>query len=361
MLPDADAVAAVAVSKGVIVLERDGTLTRLRLGTQGQTLRWRTTAGVVDVDDAAAGSADPPWHLTRTGSALVVASSAGIAVHDIGDGTVRWQVAFDAGPQPWQAWAIDDAVLAVGQDHLAAFALADGSHLWDRSHPTGDVQPTEAGVALHSRDRITMFSPDAPTTRWSVTVPPQQTSPLGSTHADPGPVISVGDHVRLYDATDGSELARFSPGATATRARSGVTVVAVWDDASGRPTLIGLDADGAQRWSRAGPAVPCCELVLRSLEDGGVVAAPHERPGRREVGEVLDPDDGRTLATLRRPGQVRALPHAVGDDTAVWQDGSMLIGATTTSGDIGWSAGPDSEVLLESPLLLTTRDGVLAP
>ena len=361
MLPEVDAVAAVAVSKGAIVLDRDGTLTRLRVGTQGQAMRWRTTVGAVAGRDAGTGSDDRRWHLSRSGSALVVASSAGIAVHDIGDGTVRWRMEVDAGPRPWQAWAIDDAVLAVGQGRLVAVDLADGAHRWDRSHPTGDAQPTEVGVALHSRDRLTMFTPESPTARWSVTVPPEQTSPVGLTQADPGPVVSIGDQVRLHDAADGTELARFSPGATATRTRSGVTVVAVWADGSRRPTLLGLDEDGAQRWSRTGPAVPCCDLVLRALEDGGVVAAPPTRPGRTEVGEVLDPDDGSTLATLRRPGRVRALPRAVGGDTAVWQDGSTLVGAAATRGDIRWSTGPDSEVLLESPLLLATPDGVLAP
>ena len=128
---------------------------------------------------------------------------------------------------------------------------------------------------------------------------------------------------------------------------------------SNTSALVGYGIDGSERWRTDGPEEPCCRVELRPTADGHVVALLPGRAGT-ETGWVIDPMTGTITLRFIRPTDVTSVPHAVVGSTIVWLDGAALV-ATDPAGAPVWRAESQARLLSRSPLLLSTRDGLIRP
>jgi hypothetical protein len=388
--------AAVRVSFGVIVVDAEHRVRRLQVSERGSSIRWTVglpslavhgrapswpAAPAAPAHAAASSHPDPQLEddpggrvradgggpavtITRVGTLALVGTPDGVHAVDTNDGRRRWSVRvdrLDADTGAWRAWQVGPHVLATAGETLVALDVEDGRSRWSRSVAGGRVDRLPSGAAVLYPDRVELIGPWAPGPRWTQPVDAPARWAWATEHPSPGPVVLTGARTTVLDPRGGTELADLGARATATRAASGQVVALSWDDdTTSASVLRGLGSDGRERWRRDGPEVACCGAQLRPLADGRVLVVVPGGAGD-ETGWVLDPLRGGVVHRVVRPADAGLVPVAVTGGTAVWLDGEAYVGADAASGTPRWRAESQSELLLDRPVLLATRAGVLRP
>ncbi|MCC5948877.1 MAG: PQQ-binding-like beta-propeller repeat protein, partial [Nitriliruptoraceae bacterium] len=352
--PDlADAVLATHLGDGAWLLaERDARVSVVELpaGTDPGRMRWHTTL------DADAATAVALRETTPLGGARVrvhrhadrayLGDGGGVTALDVVRGEALWRVDLEgsATAPAYRVWDVGGHLLVVGHAELLALDV-DGAIRWREPRPAGDVQPIEDGIAIVGRDRISAFGVASPAPTWSIPHPAPGSRPaVGVVERATGPLVLDGARTLTLDASDGAVRHDHGSEAVATRTPDGTVVVIHWPDGDARTSTVrGHDPDGTLRWERDGPDVRCCELLLRPIGDGHVLAATLGR-GRTDVGWVIDPEDGRTVSRVIRPTGVSPLPVAVARAPPRWRRGDGGVGARPGAGRRGLTrAAADAE------------------
>jgi len=360
LLPGGDAADAVRATFGVVVVGPDLTVRRLQATDTEPLERWRTDLGARAGADPHPG--DHPVHLGLSGTRLFVSSPTHLHVLDVSSGDPQWLRRLRTGrsdASPWHAWQAGEHVIAVSDGVVVALDGDDGRLRWSLLRPDHGIQAHRDGVAILADSELSFHTPDAVAPAWTVTAPRAARLAQPLPGATGGPVVVTGDPTLLLAAEDGRVLADLGADASATRTAGGQVVAAVWPEGGRISTLIGFGADGQERWRRVGPTDACCRLTLRPLEDGSVLAIRAGAAGQ-ETGWVLSPSTGEVLQRLTRPADTARIPVAVTEDTAVWLDGSAYL-AAAPDGTIRWRAESQARLLSSRPLLVATREGLMAP
>lgn len=367
LLAEQDVLDAVRVSFGAVVADAGLVVRRLQMTPSGSQLRWTRALPSDPPADPSTGTATPGTpaaasvHLTLSGTTLLVGTASAVHAVGIANGGLLWSTTISdpgSADQPWRAWSVDGGILAVAGASAASLDATNGSLRWQRDIGTGPVTATAAGLAVLRDDELSLLVADDPQPRWTTSVPRPAQLSRDAPSSGLGPIVVTGATTRLHDPEDGTVLAELGERAQAVRTTRGSVVAAVWEDA-GLSQLVGLGADGNERWRRPGPPVPCCGIDLRALEDGRVVALLPRRAGS-ETGWVVDAATGVVAQRLIRPADVARVPVAVTDEVAVWLDGTAFVGAGH-GGELRWRAESQARLLTAHPMLLSTREGLLEP
>ena len=164
---------------------------------------------------------------------------------------------------------------------------------------------------------------------------------------------------RILDPQTGEVLAELGSSAVVTRTTAGQVVATVWEENGAARTLVGLGVDGRPRWRADAPELVCCRVDLRPTADGHVLALFPGATGT-ETGWVIDPTTGVVLQRVTRHADVAWTPRAVAGSTLVWMDGAAVVAADTAETP-RWRAESQAGLLSASPLLQSTRDGLIRP
>ena len=359
-----DVIGAVHIAFGAVVVDSSLTVRRLHLIGDRPHLRWRADLAGAVVDGERRAAAPPTQsRLERSGTTLLLGTPSHL--HALGsiDGQQRWSTRLDRsgdGTTPWHGWLVDDAVLAVGPSSIVALDADDGSLRWRVDGVFQDVLPLASGVAVIRAGQLAVFTPVESRPRWSRAVDGPARFPLGLHPPNHGPVVvTAADERTILDPDTGEVLAELGASTVVTRTTTGQVVAALWEDDLPSSTLVGFGIDGVQRWRADGPEVPCCQVQLRPTADGRAIALFPGGAGT-ESGWVIDATTGSVTQRVTRPADVAWVPRAVVDSTVVWMDGAAFV-AADPGGTPRWRAESQARLLSASPLLLSTRDGLIRP
>jgi outer membrane protein assembly factor BamB len=346
-----EALAVTRVPFGALVVTADGVLHRLHLTDRGVHTRWQVPVQ--------AATTSPSVDLRQAGTVAFVGTTEGVHAVRTMDGATLWSTPLPtAEAAHWTSWPAIDHVVAIAGDDVVVLDASDGEVVRSERHPHRAVVPLGTTVALLGADRITALEPRAATPRWSRPVEETTTVPPRVADAPSGPVVLQGARTRILAASDGREVLDLGARAVAARATTGSVVALVWGEETST-RLLGVRPDGSVRWEVEGPSMRCCSVQLRPTEDGAIVMAPTTPPDQGHAW-VVHPATGRIDARLPRPPGVARFPVAVGRDGVVWRDGDALVGVDA-DGTPRWWAESGTTLLLESPLLLATTDGLIRP
>ncbi len=354
-------VAAIRVGFGAIVVDEHLTARRVRVDRDEATVWWSTS-----LRSAADRGRDGrgPVALTRSGDLAFVGTRTALHTLEVEEGNHRWSVALQqaaGADDPWTAWQVDDAVLASAGSTLVALDPHDGSLRWARSVAAATVAGLSAGAAVLAPGRLDVVGPDERAPVWQLEVPEGVDQVAGGDlRPVSGPLVLTGSRSLVVDVAGQRVLADLGHRAVATSLANGHAVAVVWEDDGEDAVMLGWEPSGEQHLRQPGPPVPCCGVTLRPLYDGRVLLLAHADPGE-VVGWIVDPTDGRILEWLRRPQDVAWRPVTVARGVAVWRDGRAHVGTDAATGLPVWRAPDDAAVLLDGPVLLATRDGLVRP
>jgi hypothetical protein len=353
-------VAAIRVGFGAIVVDEHLTVRRVRVGRDGATVPWSTSLSAAGLRRDGRG----PVALTRTGDVAFVGTRTHLHTVEVEEGDHRWSIALEqaAGAQdPWTAWQVDDAVLASAGSTLVALDPSDGTLRWSRSVAAATVAGLTSGAAVLAPGRLDVVAAHERRPQWRLEVPEGVVTVAGGDHRPvSGPLVLTGSRTLVVDVAGRRVLADLGERAVAASLANGHAVAVVWEDDGDDAVLLRWDPRGRQQPRQPGPPLPCCGVTLRPLYDGRVLVLAPADPGE-VVGWTVDPTDGRILQWLRRPEDVAWRPVTVARGVAVWRDGRAHVGTDVATGLPVWRAPDDATVLLDGPVLLATRDGLVRP
>jgi hypothetical protein len=354
-------VAAIRVGFGAVVVDENLTVRRVRVGREEATVPWSTSLrSAADRGRDGRGTVA----LTRTGDVAFVGTRTHLHTIEVEEGHLRWSVALQqaaGSDDPWTAWHVDDAVLASAGSTVVALDPHDGSLRWSRSVAAATVVGLSSGAAVLAPGRLEVVGPDERTPVWRLDVPEGVVAVAGGDHRPvSGPLVLTGSRSLVVDVASRRVQADLGDRAVATSLANGHAVAVVWEDGAEEPVLLGWQPSGEQHLRQPGPPVPCCAVALHPLYDGRVLVLAPAEPGA-VVGWVVDPTDGRILQWLQRPADVAWRPVTVARGVAVWRDGRGHVGTEAATGRHVWRAPDDAAVLLDGPVLLATRDGLVRP
>lgn len=354
-------VAALRVGFGAIVVDEHLTVRRVRIHRDEAALAWATSLGL---------PADPierrgaPVAVTRTGDVAYVGTRTHLHTIEVEGGERRWSVALQqatGASDPWTAWQVDDTVLGTAGSTLVALDAATGSLRWSRSVPGAAVARLSSGAAIVAPGRLEVVAPEQRRSQWRLELPAGVDAVAGDTHRPvSGPLTLTGARSLVVDIAGREVLADLGDRAVVSSLANGHAIAVAWEGDGEDSVLLGWDQQGRERVRQPGPPAPCCDVRLHELYDGRVaVMAP--TVADEIVGWVVDPTDGRILQWVRRPEDVTETPVTVARGVAVWRDGDEHVGTDVATGRGLWRAPQDATLLLEGPVLLATRDGVVRP
>jgi hypothetical protein len=375
-------VAAVRVGFGAIVVDEHLTVRRVRVDRDEAAVTWSRSLGL-PADPAERRGA--PIALTRSGEVAFVGTRTHLHAVEVEGGERRWSVALRqaaGASHPWSAWQVDDAVLATAGSTLVALDPVKASLRWSRSVAGGTVARLSSGAAVVAPGRLEVVAPEQRRPQWRLELPAGVDAVAGDAHRPvSGPLVLTGTRSLVVDVEGRRVLADLGTRAVATSLANGHAVAVVWEEDGDGSVLLGWGPDGREHLRQPGPPVPCCDVRLHERYDGRVLvvapaepagpdgsagsAAPAESAAHAGPGEVagwvVDPTDGRILQWVRRPDDVVGQAVTVARGVAVWWDGRAHVGTDATTGRDVWRAPEDAAVLLDGPVLLATRDGLVRP
>jgi outer membrane protein assembly factor BamB len=354
-------VAAIRVGFGAIVVDRHLTARRVRVDRDDATVRWSTSLpSSADLGRDGGG----PVAVTRSGDLAFVGTRTHLHTVEVEDGRHRWSAALQqaAGAGgPWTAWQVDDTVLAAAGSTLVALDPQAGTLRWSRSVAGATVTGLTSGAAVLAPGRLDVVAAHQRRPQWRLELPREVDAVAGGEHRPvSGPLVLTGSRSLVVDVTSRRVLADLGEQAVAASLANGHAVAVVWEEGGEGSVLLGWEPSGDQHLRQPGPPVPCCGVTLRPLYDGRVLVLAPDVPGEI-VGWVVDPTDGRILRWLPRPDDAALAPVTVARGIAVWRDGRSHVGIDVATGRPVWRAAGDASVLLDGPVLLATRDGVVRP
>lgn len=311
------------------------------------------------------------------GVALATTALAELIAVDLASGQERWRTRV-TGPAGSLLLAPPAAALVAGTDTDPASPQPNGTVLvspawtapllaldadtgelrWERSDgrrwvATPDVVVVAKGGGVEAWDL------DDGSTRWRREEPGDPVDAVGE-------LVVIRDPVQLrwLRAADGEELGAVpTTGAWWAPGPDGTLLVSHVEEEIA--TVRSVGPDGVDRWvvelvavTDAGERYGCC-LEVAAGPDGTVTTI--DRRGRG-LDLVLAGDDGRILsppgATLQ--GGERWLVGAVGDVVVLQGDGG-LVARSMSTGDVAWQAPGAAFVIALEPMIIATRQKVLAP
>ncbi len=335
--------------EALLLLSEDLAVVRLENDLVGIDLpegaeRWRTEV-FVSARSVRAASDD---------ELLIVAVASGLAVIEHATGTIRWTASFAAAdpelPERTLTTSITSAPVWVG-DHgvlarepagrLHAFDRDDGAGRWVASMDAPSVVTTSRGLLSVGREGLRLWHPDAPEPRWQRSGTDLRLHPGSGATAHRQPPEPVAAPLPLTTGRwlvdlDGGMVPLPAPGPVEFALAGDVTVAVTWpegapdDPADSLTTVTAFDADGEQRWQRAGVPLDCCEVTTVPSPVGELVlTTPGDQPGSSARIVVMDTAEGTIGDLPRRDG---ATLEALTPATALWREDGRLIGLDRQTG-----------------------------
>jgi hypothetical protein len=354
-------VAAVRVGFGAIVVDEHLTVQRVRVDRDEAAVTWTRSLGLPADPTERRGA---PVALSRSGEVAFVGTRTHLHAVEVEGGERRWSVALRqaaGGSHPWSAWQVDDAVLVTAGSTLVALDPVTASLRWSRSVAGATVARLSSGAAVVAPGRLEVVAPGQRRPQWRLELPAGVDAVAGDTHRPvSGPLVLTGTRSLVVDVEGRRVLADLGARAVASSLANGHAVAVVWEEDGDGSVLLGWGPDGREHLRQPGPPVPCCDVRLHERYDGRVLVVPPAEPSE-VAGWLVDPTDGRILQWVRRPDDVAGQPVTVARGVAVWRDGRAHVGTDAATGRGVWRAPEDAAVLLEGPVLLATRDGLVRP